>query len=280
MADLTESYQPSRPLIGETPVKIDVLATYYGDGSDELHMAFNFPFLTAPFDADSLRRIVEDTEALLPAGAWPAWTGSNHDMSRFASRWADDDPRKIRTALVMLLCLRGTPVLYQGDEIGLGDRAVAHELMRDPLGVRYFPAYAGRDAMRTPMPWRNAPGAGFTAGQAQPWLPVGDTESANVEDQRSDPRSVLALVRDIIALRRHSPELQTGSYASMEAPAGAWVWRRGTGTVIALNMSEADATISGAGGRISISTDRERDGELLSDPWVLRPWEAAIVESP
>ena len=53
-----------------------------------------------------------------PPGAWPAWTGSNHDMFRFPTRWAGDDPDKARAALLMLLGLRGTPVLYQGDEIG------------------------------------------------------------------------------------------------------------------------------------------------------------------
>ena len=74
-------------------------------------------------------------------------------MSRLATRWAGDDPRKIRAALVMLLTLRGTPVLYQGDEIGLGDVPVAKEQLRDPLGVRYWPHYAGRDPMRTPMHW-------------------------------------------------------------------------------------------------------------------------------
>ena len=104
----------------------DALARFYGN-NDELHLAFNFPFITAAFEADPLRKIVEETEALLPPDAWPAWTGSNHDMSRLASRWADNDPRKIRAALVMLLTLRGTPVLYQGDEIGLGDVTVEHE---------------------------------------------------------------------------------------------------------------------------------------------------------
>ena len=190
---LSDAVDPPRILVGETPVPVDALAGYYGNGADELHLAFNFPFITAPFEADALRSVVEETEAGLPRGAWPAWTGSNHDMSRFSSRWADDDPRKIRAALVMLLCLRGTPVLYQGDEIGLGDRPVAHEDMRDPLGVRYCPAYAGRDAMRTPLPWRRGPGGGFTDPGTVPWLPVGEIAEANVEDQRSDPSSVLHL---------------------------------------------------------------------------------------
>ncbi len=117
-----DRYDEPRLLIGETPVPVDKLAEFYGDGSDELGLAFNFNFINAPFQAPAMRAIVEETEAALPAGAWPAWTGSNHDMFRFPTRWAEDDPAKVRLALLMLLSLRGTPVLYQGDEIGMGER--------------------------------------------------------------------------------------------------------------------------------------------------------------
>ena len=93
----------------------------------------------------------------------------------------------------MLLTLRGTPVLYQGDEIGLGDVKVAHEDMRDPLGVRYFPYYEGRDAGRTPMPWNPAPGGGFTDPGVRPGCLWAMSAACNVERQRDDPTSVLSL---------------------------------------------------------------------------------------
>jgi len=275
---LADSYDPPRALIGETPVTVGELATYYGDGSDELHLAFNFPFITAPFEAAVMRQIVEDTESHLPPGAWPAWTGSNHDMSRFASRWAGGDPRKARVALLMLLSLRGTPVLYQGDEIGLEDHPVAHQDMQDPLGVRYWPAYAGRDAMRTPMPWRDAPGGGFTAPDTRPWLPLGPTGECNVEQQRSDPGSMLTLARDLIALRNRSPELHAGRYETMAASAGVWAWRRGDGVIVVLNLSDDDATLGGTSGRISVATDRSRDGEPFDDDLSVRAWEGVIAE--
>ena len=192
---IADSYDPPRVLVGETPVEeLEQLVEFHGD-NDELHLAFNFGFITAPFEADAMRNIVEAMEALLPPEAWPVWTGSNHDMFRFPTRWAGDDPRKIRAALVMLFGLRGTPVLYQGDEIGQGDTAVAPPDLRDPLGVRYWPAYAGRDAGRTPMQWRDGPGAGFTTPGATPWLPIGDTTHANVESQEHDPESPLVLTR-------------------------------------------------------------------------------------
>jgi alpha-glucosidase len=276
---LTDAYPASRVLIGETPVKVDALAAYYGDGSDELHLAFNFPFITAPFEVDALRDVVEDSEALFPAGAWPAWTGSNHDMGRFSSRWADGHPGKIRAALLMLLSLRGTPVLYQGDEIGLGDSPVAHEDMRDPLGVMYFPAYAGRDAARTPMPWTGARGAVFPDPGTPPWLPLGDTAGANVERQRSDPQSTLRFTRDLIALRRATPDLHTGAYSTMAAPAGAWAWRRGDRTVVVLNLSDDHTELGGITGVVRLATDRSRDGENVTGTVALGPWEAMIIET-
>jgi alpha-glucosidase len=270
---------PGSVLVGETPVpEIETLANYYGTGDDELHLAFNFPFINAPLEAEALRAIVEATEKALPAGSWPVWTGSNHDMSRFATRWAGGDAAKARVALVMLLCLRGTPVLYQGDEIGLVDTDVPHDQLRDPLGVAYWPASAARDAMRTPMPWRDTPGGGFTDPEVQPWLPFGDLSAFNVHDQRDDPTSMLTLARDLIALRRDAPGLQTGPYRSLDAPRGAWVWSRGDRIVVALNMASEDVTVSGIAGTVRVGTDGRRQGRHLGDGIRLRGWEAVVVE--
>ena len=277
---IADSYDPPRVLIGETPVKVAALAAYYGNGQDELHLAFNFPFISAPLETEAMRRVVGDTEADLPPDAWPAWTGSNHDMSRLATRWAKDDPLRTRVALLMLLGLRGTPVLYQGDEIGLGDVPVPQDQLRDPLGVRYWPHYQGRDAMRTPMPWRNAPGGGFTDPGATPWLPLGDVGAGNVEDQRTDPASMLTLTRDLLSLRRRTPDLYAGAYLPLEAPPGVWTWRRGDRHLLAVNLTDSDATIEGVEGRISIGTHRDRDGAPLTGTVALRAWEGLVVELP
>ena len=277
---IADSYQPARVLVGETPVPLDELAPYYGNGHDELHLAFNFPFIGAPLETEPMRHIVEATVASLPPGAWPAWTGSNHDMSRLATRWANEDPLRARVALLMLLCLRGTPVLYQGDEIGLTDVPVARDDLRDPLGARYWPYYKGRDPMRTPMPWRDVPGGGFTDAGSTPWLPLGDLASCNVESQRDDPTSMLSLARDLIALRRRTPDLQTGAYASLPSPPGLWAWRRGGGHVVAVNLTDGEASLEGAEGQVCIGTDRRRDGERILGTARLGPWEGLVVESP
>ena len=275
---IAESYDPPRVLIGETPVDdLATLSSFYGADLDELHLAFNFPFITAPFDSTAMRDIVDRIETHLAPGAWPAWTGSNHDMSRFATRWADGDERKARAALLMLLGLRGTPVLYQGDEIGLRDAAVEPPDLRDPLGVRYWPAYAGRDGMRTPMPWRDASNGGFTDPDTRPWLPLVDT-ARNVEGQRDDPASMLCLARDLISIRRETPDLSTGTYALLPAPAGVWAWRRGHHHAVVINCSDDDVALDDVDGRVRIGTDRARDGDRIVGSLELRGWEGLVAE--
>ena len=277
---LVDAYGEPRVLVGETPVAVDELAAYYGNSIDELHLAFNFPFISAPFESGALRSVVEQTEATLPPGAWPAWTGSNHDMFRFATRWADDDLRKVRTALLMLLSLRGTPVLYQGDEIGLPNTSVAHEDMRDPLGVRYFPYYEGRDAARTPMQWSDSPGGGFTDPGVRPWLPFGDVRACNVEAQRADPDSVLTLARALIALRRQEADLRTGSYRARLAPEGVWAWDRGDRHFVALNMTDEPVVMTGVEGTVRVGSGCSRTGELVDDTLALAPWEGVVGAAP
>jgi len=264
-------------LIGETPVPLDRLAEYYGDGHDELGLAFNFDFIGAPLDARAMRDIVESTEAALPAGAWPAWTGSNHDMFRFPTRWAGDDPRKVRLALLMLLSLRGTPVLYQGDEIGMGNVTVAHADLRDPLGIRFFPYYEGRDAGRTPMQWSDGFGGGFTDAD-RPWLPLGDVAATNVATQREDPHSVLTLCRDVIAYRRRHPEFIVGEYRSLPAPEGVWAFGRGEGHVVVLNMSSGTLALGGLAGIVRLSTERARDLDVAGSPLRMAAYEGLILE--
>jgi alpha-glucosidase len=274
---LADAQDPDRILVGETYVlDLDSLIPYYGRGEDELNLAFNFLFVHAPLEAERLRAIVEAMEAKLPAGAWPVWAGSNHDAKRLATRWAEDDPRRARAALLMLLCLRGTPFLFYGDELGLPDVPSDPMTALDPVARRTGDPGSNRDVCRTPMPWNDEPGGGFTSPDATPWLAFGDLAAHNVADQRADPGSTLHLVRDLIALRRSDADLTTGAYASLPAPAGAWAWSRGDGYAVALNLSDAEVAVAGVAGRIAVATDRARDGEVV-DGIVLGPYEGAVI---
>ena len=119
---LADAYEPPRVLLGEVYVlDIPAWAGYYGSGSDELNLAFNFALVHADLDAEQMREVVARTEAALPPDGWPCWIGSNHDVGRFTTRWCRGDDALARCALLMLLTLRGTPSLYYGDELALPD---------------------------------------------------------------------------------------------------------------------------------------------------------------
>ena len=273
---IADSYDPPRILVGETHVfDTDALLSFYGVG-DELHLGFNFLLVHSPFEPDALRKVVESTLVGIPAGSWPVWTGGNHDVYRFPSRWCGGDAVKARCALMMLLTLPGSVFLYYGDELGMPDTEVPKEHLQDPVGKKLYPVY-GRDPERTPMQWSPFPGAGFTAPGGEPWLPFGHTAACNVEDQRRDPESMLSLCRDLVGLRAAVPDLRAGAYSRFAAEGGLWAWRRGDRVVVAMNLGDDPARVDMANGMVRISTRRERDGERVAGSLGLAPWEGAIV---
>ncbi len=260
-----------RVLVGETFVyEIEQLMPFYGSGSDELHLAFNIPFAFSALEAAPLRDVVERVEAGIPPDAWPVYLGSNHDIGRFATRWAAGDEGRARAALVVLLTLRGTPFLYQGDELALPDGDVPEDRVLD---------VAGRDACRTPMPWEPGRGGGFTRAGVEPWLPMTDPAACNVADQRADPQSTLNLVRDLIALRRAEADLRTGAYEALPSPEGTWAWRRGDAFAVAANLGSEPAVVGGITGSVAVATSRARDGEAVGGELHLAPAEAAVVRT-
>jgi alpha-glucosidase len=274
-----DAYDPPRLLLGETYFfDLGLLPGFYG-ADDELQLAFNIPFVHSRLEADAMSAIVDAIEEGFPPHAWPCWTGSNHDAGRFASRWADGDERKARCALVLLLTLRGTPVLYYGDEIGMPATPIEGEQLRDPVGVRFWPAYPGRDPGRTPMHWTGEPAAGFTDADVTPWLPFGDAASCNVADQRDDPSSTLRLCRDLLALRRGTPDLRTGTYLRLDAPPDVWCYRRGEGATVVLNLGDEVRTVPDLEGTLALCTDRSLEGERSSGVLSLGPWEAAVLRA-
>ena len=224
---------PDCLLVGET----DDIA-YYGDGDNELHLVFNFPLMLTSrltptwVDANQRERL-----ALLPAGAWPCNTLGNHDQPRVSTRFGDgrNDDALARISLVLMLTLRGTPFLYNGEEIGMTDMYLGEiGQFRDMLGVWYYntaitqlgatskEAHAqanriGRDKCRTPMQWTNAPNAGFCPPDVDPWLPANPNyiHGINVADQLKDPDSLLTFYQRILRLRRQTPALIAGEYTPL-----------------------------------------------------------------
>jgi alpha-glucosidase len=264
-------------LLGETYVHdLESLVAFYGQGTDELHLAFNFVFLLAEFEVATLAPIVARTEELLPEHAWPVWTLGNHDLARYPTRWCNGDPGLARCALMLLLTLRGTPVLYYGDELSLPETAVPPERVVDPVGLLRDPQRPGRDGARTPMPWSDLPGAGFTRPGVEPWLPFGAVSGLDVASQRRAQGSPLHLTRDLVALRRAEGDLRTGEYAELIADDGLWAYRRGTDFFVALNLGDGPRSVAGRG-TIAIATRRERDGETVDGKLALGPGEGVVV---
>ena len=195
---------PGRVLVGEAYLPVEELAGYLGHGAnDEFHLAFNFELLLSPWEHQHLTLAIERSEALHPAGVWPTYAFSNHDQSRHATRWS---PERARAAAFLLLMLRGVAVLYAGEEIGMVDADPA--MLPQPPFDR-----AGRDGFRTPMQWDATANGGFTRGT--PWLPLVDPATRNVEAQRDDDGSLLALYRRLIAARQSVPALGRGTHRSI-----------------------------------------------------------------
>src|SRR5439155_849947 len=150
---LLERYSGTRARVSVGEIHLFDLAelvAYYGAELDELHMPFNFTLLNVPWSAEAVRSTVDEMEAALPEGAWPNWVLGNHDESRVASRIG---AVAARSAMLLLLTLRGTPTLYYGDELGMEDVQVPPELVQDPWGKNVPGLGLGRDPERTPMLW-------------------------------------------------------------------------------------------------------------------------------
>jgi alpha-glucosidase len=274
-----------RTMVGEVylldPARV---ATYYGNGEDELPLAFNFSFLWSPWDAAAFRQEVDRIEALLPHGAQPTYVLSSHDAPRHRSRFDDRlwGDARARLAALMLLTLRGTPFLYYGEEIGMRDGLIPTDRVRDPLGKRY-PAL-NRDPERTPMQWTGDPGAGFTtAGDA--WLPIGaDATRCHVAAQDGDAASLLNFYRRALWYRRTSPALRRGSYRSLTSPDDTFVYIRehaGERRAVALNFSSEPRTCilgTSAEGVVEVSTRMGGSPRVIRmDGCELAPLEGIVI---
>ena len=262
--------------IGELGYSLERWVRYYGD-NDELHLPFNFRLMEQPWDASAIRASVEALESALPPGAWPTFVLGSHDAPRLASRIGK---AQARVAAMLLLTLRGTPTLYQGDELGLENGVISQDRLCDPQGLRLGPERS-RDPGRTPMQWNSDPFSGFSS--VEPWLPINrDFTVNNAAVQAAEPASVLNLYRSLLRYRRSDPVLLSGSYETYRAPDGCFAFLRRYSDLIrlvALNLTSEPlgVDLEVLSGAVAISTYLDRDGpeaETLS----LRPDEGVIVE--
>jgi len=275
--DVADSY-PERVLIGELWLPIERLVAYYGRDGRGLHLPFNFHLILISWRARAIAELVERYEAALPSGAWPNWVLGNHDRPRIASRVGE---AQARVAAMLLLTLRGTPTLYEGDDIGLLDVEIPPDSVQDPV-ARNLPGLGlGRDPERTPMQWTAEPNAGFCLPSVRPWLPLGvDSSTRNVATEQADARSMLALHRRLTALRRAHPALSIGSYARVSVDDNVLSYRRehaAERVQVLLNFSHTTRRIECPDGNLLLSTHLDRESSPVSGSLELRSDEGVIV---
>lgn len=191
------------------------LAAAYTAGTHRLHTCYQFSYMNGrknKLGASLIRKPLEDFFAQGP-DSWPSWAFSNHDVVRAVTRFGNDarDPRLAKLLIALLCSLRGTPFLYQGEELGLPEAQLAYEDLQDPWGIALWPEWQGRDGCRTPMPWDNTPTkAGFTTA-SQTWLPLPDAHiPLCVAAQETDSHSVLSFTRQFLKQRKTMPALISG----------------------------------------------------------------------
>jgi alpha-glucosidase len=281
---LLDTYPGDRVLVGED----DDLA-YHGEGDDELHLVFNFPLMrTQRLTPAHIRANQALRLAALPEGAWPCNTLGNHDSPRVWSRYGDGahNDELARLHLALLLALKGTPFLYNGEEIGMADLELADlSQFRDTIALGWYKmateqlgmapeealrlvAQGTRDRCRTPMQWADAPNAGFSPAGVATWLPVNPNyaQGVNVAAQVDDPGSLLSFYRRLLAVRRATPALVAGEYAPLHEDAEEYLaFTRATpeqAVLVALNFAAEPRSVSfdlGERGKLLFSSRARQD---------------------
>jgi alpha-glucosidase len=222
---LTDEY-PGRVTLGEVSSQDGAFqrVASYTEGDELLHMAYTLRPLRGGFDHATLRQAILDSAAVGDKG-WICWSFSNHDVERAVSRWnpkrgfGAPDPAFARLLMALLLTLRGSACVYQGEELGLTEADLAFEHLRDPFGITYWPEFRGRDGSRTPIPWvPGEPHAGFTS-HPEPWLPVPhEHHQASVVAQEGDPTSLLSAWRRFLSWRKQHKALVSGAIVPLDLP--------------------------------------------------------------
>ena len=283
MRALLDSYEGNRLLIGEIYLPILELVTYYGSAPGATpqqpdlrgaQLPFNFHLILTPWQAPAIAQLIRDYEAALPPGAWPNWVLGNHDQHRLATRIG---AAQARVAAVLILTLRGTPTLYNGDELGLPDAHIADAEVQDPAELRQPHLGLGRDPERSPMPWDWSENAGFTAPGVRTWLPlVEDWPAYTVQGEAEDAASMLTLYRTLLRLRREHRALSEGPVTAVSATAAVLSYTR-TSLQIHLNLSGEYQQVQHPPATLLLTSVLDQANVVLNSGYALRPNEAVIL---
>jgi len=253
--------------VGDAQRGMELLGQYTA-GDDLMHMCYAFDFLSK--ERPDASRIAEIVQQLDHVGddSWACWAFSNHDVERHISRWQLNDD-SARTMLTLLLSLRGSICLYQGEELGLPEATIPWEDLRDPYGIEFWPEFKGRDGCRTPMVWsHDEVNGGFS--EQKTWLPQPASHlPLSVESQSNNPDSLLSHYRRMIAQRKSLPALINGSIEAVTANENVLSFIRRTDEQVffcAFNLSSLSQSVQLPAGRWRTVIDGERDTALEEKP--------------
>ncbi|MGR3486308.1 MAG: alpha-amylase family glycosyl hydrolase [Paracoccaceae bacterium] len=265
--------------VGDAQRGLEIMGEYTR-GDDLMQMCYAFEFLaktqpTAPRIAEVMARVDQ-----VASDGWACWAFSNHDVERHTSRW-DLSPAAQRCMTTLILCLRGSVCLYQGEELGLPEGEVRFEDLRDPYGIEFWPEYKGRDGCRTPMPWeQDNRHAGFTDGT--PWLPVDPRHlPLAVGAQDGDDGAMLAHYRRAVRLRHEAPALAKGVHSGVHHDGDVVHFTRtldGEEVFCAFNIGGEDAQTPAPQGDGWEDLGSGLGGAAITDETLrLSPWQCCIA---
>lgn len=265
--------------VGDSQRGLEILGEYTS-GTDRMQMSYAFELLSGDhaLSAAYVAGVFETVARVAPDG-WACWAYSNHDVERHISRWKLSDTAA-RVYTTMLMCLRGSVCIYQGEELGFPEAVIAYEDLQDPYGIEFWPEFKGRDGCRTPMVWhKRAQNGGFTNGT--PWLPIWPAHLALAPDcAEAEPASLLHHYRDAIKLRHDHKALQAGLMIDLAAEDTVLRFTRSLGAeeiLCLFNLAEGPVTAKlPAGDWTSLAADlggaAPQDGAVA-----LGAWQCAIL---
>ncbi|GAP14091.1 glycosidase [Longilinea arvoryzae] len=278
---------PERYAVGETFLSNTPKAAGYARPG-LLHAAFDFSFLECGWNPAAFLKVIQAIDSQYNDGGWPTYVLGNHDVNRIATRYTrGEDDERLKVLATLLLTQRGTPFMYQGEEIGMRNVRVPRKEMKDPVGLRYWPIPVGRDGERSPMQWTGDEKAGFSRGT--PWMRVHpDVTFRNVEALRRQPDSVFHVYRRLLRLRKELPALRNGIFLPLTyEPHSLLAYLRKNGDqtlLVALNFHRKrnrlvlGSELAMSGWRLAYSTRRTELPVLHDSVLVLEPYEAIILE--
>jgi alpha-glucosidase len=266
---------PDRVLAGEVQGKTDRIGHFYGDAKPRLQLPLNFALLDTPWDALSLQANIDAYLNAIPERAWPDWVIGGHDKQRVAGKLGQPQARVLA---MLLLTLRGTPILFAGDELGLEPVSIPPDRIQDPFEKLVGGYGVNRDPERAPMRWNAT-----RRPKGEPWLPMrSDVAQRNVATLHGDPRSLLSLYRRLLALRRAEPLLIAGEFQPVRSRNDVLTYKRvceENAILVALNTIHQPRLCDWQGhGTLLLSTYLDVEQKSLTGPTLLRPDEGIIVK--